>query len=251
MDGINGVFFTGGSLNLCDMMGNYSPYMVTAKRVWDYAIKHNQADDHFPLWATCQGFQAFHILAADDCRALGSSKSTNHNARLLFQPEAIRSRLFRRFPLQVLKANQDYPLTYNMHQLGIHPEAYSKFPALADFFDVLTTSYDQNQLLTVSTIQAKVFPFYATQYHPERPLVDFNKDWLASHELPALLFSQEMARFFLHEARKCAHRMPHREYARYYELARFPCVWKEEGPQPIYSMGKHFTETWMVPNNTQ
>ena len=83
---INGVFFTGGSLDLCDSKGNFNSYTLTAQIIWDYARDEFNSGGYFPMWGTCQGFQLFHILASGECEVLINSHSTNHNAKLFYQP---------------------------------------------------------------------------------------------------------------------------------------------------------------------
>lgn len=57
LDSINGVFFTGGSLDLYNYTsGVPHPYTVTAEKILNYTLEQNDKGDHFPLLGVCQGF---------------------------------------------------------------------------------------------------------------------------------------------------------------------------------------------------
>jgi hypothetical protein len=51
-------------------------------------------------------------------------------------------------------------------QFGLSPEKMISNGALADFFRVLTTTPDQNGKIYVSSVEARKYPIYGTQWHP-------------------------------------------------------------------------------------
>ena len=54
LNSVNGVFFTGGSLNLSDPVTNQlHPYTVTAQKILNYALEHNDNGDYFPIMGVC------------------------------------------------------------------------------------------------------------------------------------------------------------------------------------------------------
>ena len=77
--------------------------MKISEYIWNYAIARNDAGDYFPLWGTCQGFEVFHILAAQDCKALGVSRASNFPAPIVPVGDAWNSKLFRGFNRQLLE----------------------------------------------------------------------------------------------------------------------------------------------------
>ena len=63
----------------------------------------------------------------------------------------------------------------------------------------------------VSTMEARNYPFYGTQWHPEKNNFEWsqNDDYSnISHTPSAIAASQATARFFLGEARKSGHVFP-------------------------------------------
>jgi gamma-glutamyl hydrolase len=78
LDQINGIYFTGGDLDLYDeATGKLHPYTVTSQKILSYAIKLNDKGDYFPIMGTCQGLELLHILVANDTKALGWSTLVN------------------------------------------------------------------------------------------------------------------------------------------------------------------------------
>lgn len=56
LDQINGVFFTGGSLDLYNYTTQVPhPYTITAEKILNYAIDHTDNGDYFPILGICQG----------------------------------------------------------------------------------------------------------------------------------------------------------------------------------------------------
>ena len=81
LDSVNGVFFTGGSLDLSDpVTKKLHPYTITSQKILDYTMQKNDNGDYFPLFGVCQGIELLHILVANDTDALGWSEYENKNA---------------------------------------------------------------------------------------------------------------------------------------------------------------------------
>lgn len=61
VDSVNGVLFTGGSL---ENLTWSTPYMVAAARVFDRVLARNRNGTFLPLHGTCQGMQVLSLLAS-------------------------------------------------------------------------------------------------------------------------------------------------------------------------------------------
>jgi gamma-glutamyl hydrolase len=78
LEQVNGIFFTGGSIDLSDLFTDaLHPYTITAKKIYDYALKSNDNGVYFPIIGICQGMELLHILVANDTKALGWSTLLN------------------------------------------------------------------------------------------------------------------------------------------------------------------------------
>lgn len=100
---VNGVFFTGGDLNLWNPeTGLPHPYSVTAQKILDYAIKTTDGGDYFPIMGVCQGHELLHILVANDTRILGYSNAENVNLNTDFTVKAAESKMLKTFSPDML-----------------------------------------------------------------------------------------------------------------------------------------------------
>lgn len=58
-------------------------------------------------------------------------------------------------------------VTVNGHNYGVSPEKFKQDPGIAAFWDMLTINEAQDGKLFVSSMEAKKYPFFGVQFHPE------------------------------------------------------------------------------------
>jgi gamma-glutamyl hydrolase len=137
--------------------------------------------------------------------------ATNLALPLQLTPGARSSRLFQSFPPTLTRALRTERLAFNSHDYGLLVSEYESNPALNTFFEMLSFNQDPAGQLFVSTMEARDYPFYGTQWHPEKNNFEWSQNADYSnipHSPNAILASQATARFFLSEARKSRHRFP-------------------------------------------
>ena len=67
LDQLNGVYLTGGPLNLIDTHTlKQHTYYKTAKKIIKYAKDEYEKGRYFPIFAICQGFELIHMVENDD-----------------------------------------------------------------------------------------------------------------------------------------------------------------------------------------
>ena len=59
-------------------------------------------------------------------------------------------------------------VTINFHNWCLTPENFTKLDTLKNFWDVLSTNYDVNGIEFISMFEAKHYPIWGIQYHPEK-----------------------------------------------------------------------------------
>ncbi|PSC69860.1 gamma-glutamyl hydrolase [Micractinium conductrix] len=202
---VNGMIFPGG---LTDLWMD-SPYVVAARKLWQWAKEANDGGDVFPIHGTCLGFQLLHILEANVSftQLLVDTDSVAHPYTLDFSEGAANSTMFEGLSKDlVTKLGDDkYNISMENHMFGLPPAHYDTWPALRQNFHMLTTSKDRNGVEYVSTAEHKSYPFFATQWHPEKPPFEFGMKEIP-HTLDAILVSQHLANTFVETARKSSHR---------------------------------------------
>ena len=204
---VNGILFTGGEIDL----GPNVPYYQTAQYLFNKASAGNKQGDYMPVWGTCQGFQLLGALAANDASLITCDLTGVDGVMLplVMTPQAPSSVMFGVPSLgkDVLKLLTLSPTTLNFHKCRISPQAFVDGPpSLRETFKTLSTNTDTLGLPFVSTMEGITLPFYATQWHPERPQFEFEPAVVNSPE--ATRVSQHFANFIMSQARKSSHAFP-------------------------------------------
>lgn len=169
LDSINGVFLTGGGLDMFLPDGTQHQYYKTARKIYDYSI--NQKDKFnvsWPILGICQGFEVLHWLANDDYR------DTLTNVRIYRESRPFKwtvdpkkeSLIFKDFPKSILKRMEKEKLSFHAHDWTVATKSYQTFPKLANFFKILAT--DQlNGTEFIIAVQAHKYPIFGLMHHPE------------------------------------------------------------------------------------
>ncbi|DAZ97371.1 TPA: hypothetical protein N0F65_003394 [Lagenidium giganteum] len=197
---LNGVMFPGGEVDVNDK----------AAYVFKRAVEMNDNGVHFPVWGTCLGFQWLFQLAANDLSALEKDcyDSMNLSLPLEFTADAKQSRLFGQAGDDINTWLATLPLTQNSHHDGTSVEHFRRYPALVDFFTVLATNEDRQGRGFISAVEARRYPIYGVQFHPEKNAYDYVEYEDGSpyrdvdHSPEAIKVAQYFANFFVQEARK-------------------------------------------------
>jgi len=197
---VNGLLFTGGDLTLRED----TKYFSTANLLWQMAKEANDKGDYFPVWGTCMGFQLLSILAAEDHEVLLEYAYDSYNLPLPlnFTPNAHTSRMFGQMSPEILRTLTTKPATQNLHHDGILPETYTKNAKLAQTFVLLSTNTDKRGKPFASTIEGRKYPFYATQWHPERNQFAWGVDEKLDRSPDVIRAIQYVASFFVEETKK-------------------------------------------------
>ena len=92
-------------------------------------------------------------------------------------------------------------LSYNIHNYGIHLTDFYKEKNLSDLFNVIATNVDDEGVEYVSITEAKHFPFYTVQFHPERNLYDYEMP-NTPHSVEAGEFTNLLAQRLVQDAKR-------------------------------------------------
>lgn len=202
---INGLVFAGG----LTWLWLDSPYVMAARKLFNWAKEANDQGDVFPIHGTCLGHQLLHILQSNVSRndLLVDTDSVAHPSTLIWTPEAKTSRLFKTLPEDLYQKYQDssLKLAFQNHEYGIPPSHYDKWPILRESFNILSTSVDRKGLEYISTMEMKNYPFTGTQWHPEKPPFEFGMEEVP-HSLDAIRIGQHITNTFMELARQSSHR---------------------------------------------
>lgn len=204
-DSLNGFFFVGGG----------AAYPPSAQYIFDRTVEANDKDDFAPLLGVCMGFQWTMLAATNNKIQLDPHDGTQMDAEnislpLDFTGAEKKSRMFKNAPTKVMKILSEQNVTMNNHHYGIFTSTFESTSMLSDFYNNLSTNKDRQGTEFVSTVEAFKYPIYATQWHPEKNIYEWQKVngipyEAINHSPDAVLISQYMADFFVQETRKSTH----------------------------------------------
>nr|APR64465.1 hypothetical protein [Populus tomentosa] len=200
---VNGVLFTGG-------WAKTGLYFDTVKAIFKEILAKNDAGFHFPVYAICLGFEILTMIISEDNQILETFNGADQASTLQFMNNInIEGTVFRRFPPDLLKRLSTDCLVMQNHRYGISPQRFQENEHLSSFFEILTTSTDEDNQVYVSTVQACGYPVTAFQWHPEKNAFEWGLSMIP-HSEDAIQVTQHIANFFvrkiLFEARKSLNR---------------------------------------------
>jgi gamma-glutamyl hydrolase len=206
---INGLVFPGGA----DII-NHTQYSSTATLLWNWAKQANDAGDYFPVHGTCLGFELEGVIVNGGDVSILSAVDAENVSLVLDFVSGYESRLFslvQQSDMSALSSNP--PLTENYHHWGIDYAETFLNPdlPLSSFFSAISTSTDRQGKIFVSGWEAKQYPFYGLQWHPERSLFEWAATEDINHSGVAVRIMEALAEFVVSEARKSNHRFPDAE----------------------------------------
>lgn len=245
---INGVLLTGGA--------DTDPFVPdTVKKLWELAMDENDDvanDGHFPIWATCLGFEMVVAHVSQRGKDVLQTNFTTENMPMpLVLTEEAFSPSFSMFSsdqaiLQMVSESlsTDNKISMNNHHMAIQPNQFQNDPDLNEMFAILSTNQDPNTKdYFVSSIQARHYPFFAVQWHPEKNLFEYStvshtNQFISNnpHTEDAIRLSTHVANVFLHEARKNKHV--------YTKVDQYPSVYEYATSNGIH---QYFEEKFVIP----
>ncbi|XP_044270576.1 gamma-glutamyl hydrolase-like isoform X1 [Tribolium madens] len=194
----NGILFPGGGTYFNETGG----YGEAAKQLYELAVKTNEKGVHYPVWGICLGMQVLMYGALGrDIR--GDCQSKDVALPLEFVAGYEDSKLFSKASSQLLENLKTKNLTYNYHRYCIFEDVLKNNNLLKDW-RIISKNKDKNGLEFVSSMEHVNYPFFGTQFHPEKNPFEFKKTTVP-HCPEAVELAQYFGNFFVNEARKNNH----------------------------------------------
>eukprot|EP01123_Difflugia_compressa_P006169 TRINITY_DN18335_c0_g1_i1.p1 TRINITY_DN18335_c0_g1~~TRINITY_DN18335_c0_g1_i1.p1 ORF type:complete len:302 (+),score=55.00 TRINITY_DN18335_c0_g1_i1:59-907(+) len=197
---LNGLLIPGGDAPIDGTI-----FYTTTKYIYDLAIEAYDNGDYFPIEAHCLGFELMNIITAENYSILEYYDAENLSLALNFYDGYTNSRLFGNADPSIINILSKEKVTLNNHVRGVSPSTYSTNDNLHSFYNLLTWNVDRNNKQFVSSIEGKKYPFYAIQWHAEKPLFEWNPQEAINHSPDSVKAMQYVADFFISEARKSNH----------------------------------------------
>lgn len=104
-----------------------------------------------------------------------------------------------------------FSLHYPTRHCTVTLDTWRSTPALPQFFQLISDSTDRGGVPFVSTIEARGYPVFATQWHPERSLFEWGPTEDINHSPVAVRIVQLIADALVRDSRRSRHRFPSAE----------------------------------------
>jgi len=204
---LNGVLLPGGGQDLIA-----SGYTKAARHFFKLAKASHKNGDSFPIWGTCLGFEQLLVLVAEK-NILDSCNGTSNVALPVYFYDGFKdSKMFENAPEDVLQTLEDEAVTANYHKKCLWVKTFLNHKTVKEFYNILTTNNDKSDHWHVSAIEAKDYPFYGLQWHPEKNPFEWHPALTGVVHTPSSIrVAQYFADFFVNEARKNSHGFSSRE----------------------------------------
>ena len=165
---IHGLYLPSGGA----FAGTQQKYYNCCKKLMLMAMKENDRGCHFPIWGCCMGFQQMLILADgnDDVDHFLQKFDSYKNflCNIKFTEEGKHSRFVRGIGSETYDKLRRKKCTMNNHKLGITPQKMKNNKKVHSFYKIIGTSKDRKGRDFVAIIEARHYPFWGVQWHPER-----------------------------------------------------------------------------------
>lgn len=172
---VSGVCFTGGSVDRVQL-DDFKLYIKSFKTIFNYAKKENDKGNHYPLWATCLGFEFLLLMEKHTDKEIhdyyvnsfGIEKmnATQYNVPLEIMAttdeiyaEKLTRIFFSQCSLNDIKKYSKTNVLYMNHSYGFPTTPELKF-WYERFLDILLVSKDKKGLEYISAVQYKKYPFF-------------------------------------------------------------------------------------------
>ena len=153
---------------------------------------------YYPIWGVCLGIETMAFWAFDP---IVDPKSRCHdtNPKMMtfnFTDQAPSSKLFRDMPKNVFEALAEKPMAGHFHKFGVSMKMYELSKDFQELFVVLATNHDARGMEFISIMEARHYPFYALQWHPEK--VHFMDKLVAAKDLQQPVEAFAMNKYMSH-----------------------------------------------------
>lgn len=146
----------------------------------------NDNGTFLPLWGTCMGYENMVSYISDNgWDVLSVFDYETGSMALEFATDPRESKMYAWLGDKAFLF-ENYNFTYNAHHWGMDPNKFKTDKGLSSMFFHTAISYMPDGRPFVASIESAKYPFYGTQFHPEKPARVFREDLFIDHSWMAI-----------------------------------------------------------------
>lgn len=157
---VNGLVIPGGDMPY--IMDN-PQFISNITKIFELSLEKKE---YFPIWGTCFGFEMLLFLVGGFTTLKGYDAHGFYPMKIT--DEGHSSRMMRSFSKEYKVYLEKKKSTMQNHAYGISVEDFMSNLHLRRFYTILATSVDNSGKEYICAIEAKSYPIYGVQFHPER-----------------------------------------------------------------------------------
>lgn len=193
---VNGLVLIGGGVPLITSKGQKTAFMKKLDFIISVAKQLNDRGTPFPIWASCLGYESL-LIHDIGIKAVNMARiavnDENKRQKLVWDYKQLqRSVFFKHLPKEDFKTLEDQELMIFAHRWAFLPTYIKK-----SSYRVIASSTDINNRNFVSFVENKHYPFFGSQFHPEKIAFEHKKRVNSNINLYSIKVVQDMSRFIL------------------------------------------------------
>jgi gamma-glutamyl hydrolase len=227
LDSVNGILFTGGDADMWEFNSFKDDIVFTnftqrTAFIVAYAIHLNDKGTHFPVYGICQGFEVVTMGLAGKPHIIDDFKHpVQQDAVEILQ----KGRMFSNMPDHFVESMKNQRSMFYNHRYGFNLSLLSDNKVLDDFFIITAKGIDDNGKEFIAGMEAKDYPIFIVQYHPERTLSEWRNKEHFNHPDDIGMAALTQAAFFVSEATKNKQRFVSFEAMEYFLMNNHEAVY--------------------------
>ncbi|CAI7769784.1 unnamed protein product [Closterium sp. NIES-54] len=144
---VNGLVLPGGDAN------KQGRFLRTVRRLLKLAMSFNDNGDYFPIYAECLSFEMLTIILSTGGRKVLEPTNAKRPSTLQFVGEWAKDRnMFAWMRRRLVDRLEKENLTMENHKYGLTPETFNADEGLSSFFNILTTTADEDGKVRVVVV---------------------------------------------------------------------------------------------------
>lgn len=140
----------------------------------------------------------------------------------------------------LLEVLASQPVTMNAHHAGVTPESFAANTKLSANFNIWSTNMDRVGRKFVSTVEGKQLPITGTQWHPEKPVFEWDPTETMVHSFDSVRANLLTAQYFIGQTHANSRHFPSPEAEHAALIYNYV---------PTYTQGtvaNHFTQVYFL-----
>ena len=174
---VHGVVLIGGGISNVKTHSDqqYKSLIHVVRRIFEHAVRENDRGTYFPLWGTCLGFELLAMMPEHIDHDYFKRLQLEHKFRLGTLLFTGASRLRDAFPKELQQKVACTPSVNHIHKYGFSMAAPHTVK-LRRYLNIVSVDRADDGTEFMNMFEYKHYPFYGSQWHPEKPLTDLGVD---------------------------------------------------------------------------